>query len=415
MVFSCLAASSQSITIIGNFYKGNSLSRNGEHICGTSFNGTGEGSYYWSQSTGEIPFFGIPNGITNTGKIVGTIMHPSQLIGTDSIEFGATFDYQSKQWTLLPVNSQIPTPLSNYYSSVWACNSDGSTLYGMVWPNPANTWAYSYNSALGYSILNTDTNQSARPSFCNGDGRVAVGWVQRAYWVPAVWKDGVEIIPNADASGEFNAVSENGVYAVAGNGYDSLLFMHNNSFKSIYSPIQYLPKGIANNGFMVGSTVAFPLMNRNGFVYDSINGFRSFSSYASSLGFNTAGWIFYSVDGISSDGSRMLVSGYYNNQDVTFLFDLQSSIDQQETKLMEVSISPNPIDNQLKFDIELNSNSPVTISIFDIIGNQILLPIEKNCWAGRNNLDIDFQNFSHGIYFLSIETSFGKEILKFIK
>jgi endonuclease I len=75
-----------------------------------------------------------------------------------------------------------------------------------------------------------------------------------------------------------------------------------------------------------------------------------------------------------------------------------------------VKFSPNPVVDKLNFQFNSNMELPENIWITDISGKKLI-----NFMPQSHRFDIDFQNYSSGIYFLNIEQKNQKSVYKILK
>jgi hypothetical protein len=74
---------------------------------------------------------------------------------------------------------------------------------------------------------------------------------------------------------------------------------------------------------------------------------------------------------------------------------------------------PNPTSGEVTLSFILPDVSGVTISIYNVLGNQIDV-FEDTYQAGVNTFDMDMSNYEPGVYFYKIETKFGFDIVRSI-
>ncbi len=72
-------------------------------------------------------------------------------------------------------------------------------------------------------------------------------------------------------------------------------------------------------------------------------------------------------------------------------------------------IFPNPVINRAKLTFNLQSESSIIISIYNVLGHKVHHNKYNNLQKGLNIIDINTTGFSSGIYFYRIDT--GKNIL----
>ncbi len=93
---------------------------------------------------------------------------------------------------------------------------------------------------------------------------------------------------------------------------------------------------------------------------------------------------------------------WYGKSKLSFYYGYIGGI--QENNLNTVIKShlfPNPANNSTTLAIELNDNASVTCSVYNVVG-QLLKIITTNAQAGENNIELNLQNLSSGIYMVKI-------------
>ncbi len=95
---------------------------------------------------------------------------------------------------------------------------------------------------------------------------------------------------------------------------------------------------------------------------------------------------FFTLDGLCKDGPATRLFNPYSNQ-------------------LLVSIYPNPINNHINLNLELNENQKINISILDIFGRQVLEVIDAECKSGVHNFLIDVSQLNSNMYFVVLKTN----------
>lgn len=81
----------------------------------------------------------------------------------------------------------------------------------------------------------------------------------------------------------------------------------------------------------------------------------------------------------------------------------------------DLKIFPNPIKSDLHINYNLDAQSTVAISVFDMTGRRIIQVLKQEQAAGDHNLSTDMSTLSSGIYFLELNIDGSKQKRKFIK
>ena len=75
---------------------------------------------------------------------------------------------------------------------------------------------------------------------------------------------------------------------------------------------------------------------------------------------------------------------------------------------------PNPFNNSTKFSFSLPKKSNVKITLFDVLGKNMLVVTDKEYESGTNELTINASNLKSGLYFYKLETADFWEVKKFM-
>lgn len=81
----------------------------------------------------------------------------------------------------------------------------------------------------------------------------------------------------------------------------------------------------------------------------------------------------------------------------------------------QLSLYPNPSNNQTIMHI--NNQSPVVanVSVFDLTGKLVLAPaVNQNLPSGENEIEINTASLQNGVYFVTLNTNKGKETVKLV-
>lgn len=79
------------------------------------------------------------------------------------------------------------------------------------------------------------------------------------------------------------------------------------------------------------------------------------------------------------------------------------------------SVYPNPFDNYVNVDLDLNQQEMVSINLLDLSGRKISKPIDQQIFSGKQTLKLGMPELSKGIYFLQITAGKTKETIKIVK
>jgi probable HAF family extracellular repeat protein len=97
------------------------------------------------------------------------------------------------EWRLLGSVVPNPAPCDDLISGTFGTNGAGNVIVGLAWNGCDFARAFRWEESTGMVDLgSTVPNQSSRADAVSGDGRVVLGWQERAdgFWQGARWVDG---------------------------------------------------------------------------------------------------------------------------------------------------------------------------------------------------------------------------------
>ncbi len=123
----------------------------------------------------------------------------------------------------------------------------------------------------------------------------------------------------------------------------------------------------------------------------------------------TGSYWYYNLNDLSDIGTYTL-EVTYQGQSVTKTFEVATTLGIEDEKLAEVSIAPNPFENQLKISGFSFNHTEFNMSVFNQMGQRV---IEKDQFSEQ----LDLQFLSKGMYFLNIGNKItgGSKTFKIIK
>ncbi|MCG2420503.1 T9SS type A sorting domain-containing protein [Aequorivita sp. F47161] len=81
----------------------------------------------------------------------------------------------------------------------------------------------------------------------------------------------------------------------------------------------------------------------------------------------------------------------------------------------KIKVVPNPFNDSVSFEFDINESKNATITIYNIMGKVVKsVPIE-NLQSGKNAITLNLSNFSSGMYFCKINATQNFETVKFTK
>jgi len=120
---------------------------------------------------------------------------------------------------------------------------------------------------------------------------------------------------------------------------------------------------------------------------------------------------------VSSSGKILLAfqaNSIVQEQGWEVWYDINTNI-LEDMQAFEVSILPNPFTSDLKINFSLPSDQPVSIRVFDLLGNKSISILEDHLQKGRQSLTGNLEGFLPGIYFCRIQVGNEIVIKKIIK
>ncbi len=80
----------------------------------------------------------------------------------------------------------------------------------------------------------------------------------------------------------------------------------------------------------------------------------------------------------------------------------------------QVNIYPNPVQNELNISFNIENNSVVEVSVVNLIGQEVLLPVNGRYNAGKNNIMLSTNSLTNGIYIVNININGVFKVEKFV-
>jgi hypothetical protein len=80
-----------------------------------------------------------------------------------------------------------------------------------------------------------------------------------------------------------------------------------------------------------------------------------------------------------------------------------------------LKINPNPVKGNVRIQFENPENSEIVLRIIDIQGNTIDVLLNENLPEGPHELSFNLSELPEGIYFVSVESGFYRDVIKTIK
>lgn len=345
--------------------------------------------------------------------------YKKSLINSISAGEMAVYNTIDGEWTFL---GSLGFSVENHRSSGFNISSDGSTIVGNAWADPANgngttsyTHAVAWNAAEGLIDLGSlyaSINRSTRAEAVSGDGETVVGWQDfNGPWKAAMWKKNpaggyfpnqyLLIDPQGDSLDEFNqlgwahVISADGVWIggdgdYANNG-EPWLWSEATGYKPLGKIVegQGNVTGINHNGTVVTGWFDMGMWDPAvPFIWTEKQGMMNLNSYITdTLGFTMQNSPVYVPNGISYNGDYITGWGYDFNIGAwgdyfTFRLDLTSVNNSKDVVIDHVSVYPNPA----KDYITINTPGIVeNVKIYDMSG---ILVMDVNGVSKSRKIDI---------------------------
>ncbi len=77
-------------------------------------------------------------------------------------------------------------------------------------------------------------------------------------------------------------------------------------------------------------------------------------------------------------------------------------IDEKSKEGISMQVYPNPAQDQFTLSYQLNSNSTVKISLFDVIGKELMTMVNETQNAGVQKMNVNVSSLPSGIYFVNL-------------
>jgi plastocyanin len=106
--------------------------------------------------------------------------------------------------------------------------------------------------------------------------------------------------------------------------------------------------------------------------------------------FTTVGTVYYVCSNHASSGMKGQI-----------IVQAANSVEEEKANV-SVKAYPSPVVSDLNITLDLNQTEELTIEVYNVIGEQVYSQAETTFAAGKNNLSIDFSDFSNGAYFVKI-------------
>jgi hypothetical protein len=120
--------------------------------------------------------------------------------------------------------------------------------------------------------------------------------------------------------------------------------------------------------------------------------------------FTNAGWDFETIWGIEPS----------TNDGYPILTDVTVSVTENILPTTNLTCSPNPCNTSSKIGYSVNNAGFVNIAVYDMLGNEVAMLVNNYQAAGAYEIVFNAEEFSAGIYFITINTAETMETKKII-
>ncbi len=127
----------------------------------------------------------------------------------------------------------------------------------------------------------------------------------------------------------------------------------------------------------------------------------------------------FTVSTIGTFSATLMVSDGYGSQNVTKSIVTSTCLDvyvkELNSTIGQISLYPNPSKEVSVLQIRNQSAISATVLVYDITGKLVLTPAQnENLLSGENKITINTSELNNGIYFVTLNTSNGKETVKLV-
>ena len=106
---------------------------------------------------------------------------------------------------------------------------------------------------------------------------------------------------------------------------------------------------------------------------------------------------------VTDYNSNVVERSVLNAFDITISeLSVITSTDNLNTVFTEISIAPNPVENQARLTIESEKNNDLVLTLYDALGRQVKSNINWSIQAGVNQTSVNLEGLSKGLYYLQI-------------
>ena len=118
--------------------------------------------------------------------------------------------------------------------------------------------------------------------------------------------------------------------------------------------------------------------------------------------------------GSSQQANTQVISGFLADTLFRSIFVAVKSIDELPNRYSLAQNYPNPFNPSTTIHFELPKESHVTMKVYNMLGQEVLVVLDEEKVAGRYDVRIDGSNLSSGVYFYSLHVGAFTETKKLL-
>jgi hypothetical protein len=116
---------------------------------------------------------------------------------------------------------------------------------------------------------------------------------------------------------------------------------------------------------------------------------------------------------------QMMINGRYTDiptiGDYMRLMNVVAGTSETPQQPLQAAVFPNPASNEIAVNISLTENAPVTITVYDLAGKQVLDPQQNALSAGMNTVKLNITALPPGYYLLHCTGNTGRQSIPLVK
>jgi hypothetical protein len=123
----------------------------------------------------------------------------------------------------------------------------------------------------------------------------------------------------------------------------------------------------------------------------------------------------FTVTNSSPLGQLTNNSNWYGSAKLTYTFNCITvgAVENSKSNAYDISLFPNPANNNATLGINLKENTGVTVNVYNLVG-QLVKSTKADGRVGDNNINIDLNNLSAGVYMVNVKVGNSVNTTKLI-